>query len=105
MTAIRAAFADAGAPSDTARRVPCNPELAQRRQRDAAVENPVAVTLDFLEERPIDRRHDDPRALCLAVLGGQRFESPRVPAPRAHDLILDEAGHRIARLALEHIGG
>src|SRR5512143_2540117 len=48
-TATRAGAAVRHAGSLTTRGVPGDPELAQGRQRDAAIEHPIAVALDLIE--------------------------------------------------------
>src|SRR5262249_766181 len=89
-TATRAPSTEVRAVSATACRVPRDPELAQRCQRDPAIEHAIAVAFDFIEQRPVDRRHDDPRTLCGAILGRKRVERTRVPATRAGDLVLHQ---------------
>src|SRR3954471_23695854 len=58
----------------TSGRDPClprDPQLAQRRERDALMQHLEAVAADLGEQRAIDRRHDESRALALAIGLGQ----------------------------------
>src|SRR5664279_3078468 len=73
MTAIRWAIMPAEA-SVAPRCLPCDPCLAQRRQRESAVENGKAVALDFVEQGAIDRGHDQPGTLRPAIDRRQRGE-------------------------------
>src|SRR5215468_11610134 len=103
-TATRDSPAELRAASATACGVPCDPELAQRRERDPAIEYAISVALDLFEKRPIDRRHDDSRPLRCAVLGRKRVECPRIPGACARDLLLHQRGQRLGRFAFEYRG-
>src|SRR5690606_7011167 len=51
---------------------PGQPQLSDRRERDALVEDVKVVTLDFHQQRAIDRCHDQARSLRTAVLHRQQ---------------------------------
>ena len=55
---------------------PGEPELAQRRERGALRQDLEAVALDLVEQRAVDRRHDQPGALRAC---GPRRAGPASP--------------------------
>src|SRR3954466_7637863 len=52
--------------------LPCQPEFSDRGQGNALIEHMEAITLDLVEQRVIDRCHDQAGALRAAVLLGQK---------------------------------
>src|SRR5215470_4107576 len=66
-TAIRASVTRSPWTLVRPRRLPCEPGLREWRQRDALVEDAIAVALDLVEQAPIDRRHDEPRTLGTTI--------------------------------------
>src|SRR3954463_1490907 len=86
-------------------RLPRDPELAQRRERDAPVEHLEAVGADLAQERAVDRRHDEARALVAAVLGRELRLGLRVISIGALGLELHEAAEAVARAPREDVLG
>src|ERR1700741_4612432 len=84
-------------------RLPGDPELAHRRERDALVEHREAVARDLVEERPVDRRHDEARALAGAVFGSELRERRVIVGPRALGLEFHQLHERLAAAALEDV--
>src|SRR5436853_1166629 len=83
--------------------LPGDPELAQRRERDALVEDRVAIARDLLEERSIDGRHDEARALVAAVLRGELRHRGVVMGARAFGLELHQLLEGAAAAAREDV--
>src|SRR4051812_23530861 len=67
LSVMRAATRSGGDPG-----LPRNPQLAQRRERDALREHVEAVAADLVQQRAVDRRHHQARPLRLAVFTRQR---------------------------------
>src|SRR6266849_3880183 len=66
MTATRSAIMS-GKTLVIPRRLPRKPGLAQRSEREAAIENVKTVALDLVEQRAIDRSHDQTGTLRPAI--------------------------------------
>src|SRR5690349_13012695 len=74
-----------------------DPQLAQRRQRDAPVEHAVAVARDLVEKRAVDGRHRETGTLCMTIACGQCRECRVVPGARAFGLEAHEVDERRRR--------
>src|SRR6185437_8868001 len=72
-----------GARSPQHPRLPGDPELADRRERDAPVEHAEIVAADLLEERAVDGGHDEAGALARAILAREAAPREVVVAERA----------------------
>src|SRR6266851_6605324 len=56
------------------RRLPREPGLAQRSEREAAIEDLKTIALDQVEQRAVDRSHDQAGTLRTAIDRRQRRE-------------------------------
>src|SRR5881394_4620509 len=83
--------------------LPRDPELAHRRERYAALQHLEGVAADLVEQRAIDRRHDEPCALVAPVLGSEAPESVGVVRLRAVGLELHQAHEFGASAAREDV--
>src|SRR5262245_12083635 len=73
-------FIDASSESSASLcRLQRDPQLAQRRERDALIQHAIAVAFDLIEQRSVDRRHDEARTLCRARFRRQKGERAFVP--------------------------
>src|SRR6201996_901551 len=86
-----------------------DPQLAQRRQRDALVQHLEAAGLDLAQQAAIDVAHHQRGPLRVAILGRQQRERLVVEAMRALGLELHQRREAVAvapgRVALEDLGG
>src|SRR5688500_8746584 len=77
-------------------RLPCYPQLAQRRERRALRQHLGAVGANFAEQRLIDGRHHQAGPLLLTVCLRQQREGGPIVAERALDLEFHELPEAVA---------
>src|SRR5688572_7943492 len=73
---------------------PSEPELADRRERNALIQHAEVVAPDLLEQGVINGRHDEARTLRALVLGGQGRKSLAIVLFRAIRLRAHERHER-----------
>src|SRR6516165_5948682 len=87
------------------RGLPGEPGFRERRERDALVEDAIAVALDLVEQAPVDRCHDEPWTLRAPIAPRQLSQRLCVPDAGARHLVRHQRSESGRDAALEHVSG